>query len=111
MGSSDLHEVLVAMQGFIGLAVIAGGAILLAVGCDRRSRLVHRGLIVGLVLWGVWFAWLAWNGQHDSPPALAMGACVAYVVLVHGRQLRGILDGEPWWPPYSANPRSAGRSR
>lgn len=111
MDSSDVRLLLVGLQGLIGLCVVAGGALLLAMGCDRRSRFVHRLLVVGLVLWGTWFAWLAWQGHHDSPPALALGACVAFVVLAHGRQIRGILDGEPWWPPHSVNPRSTPAGR
>lgn len=106
MASLDLTMVLVALQGLLGVLIAAGGVLLLAMGTDRHSRLCHRVLVIGLVLWGTWFAWLAWQGHHDSPPAMAMAACVASVVLGHGRQIRGILDGEPWWPPHSVNPRS-----
>lgn len=106
MASVDVTVLLVALQGLLGVLIAAGGVVLLAMGTDRHSRFTHRVLVVGLVLWGVWFAWLAWQGRHDSPPALAMAACVAMVVLSNGRQIRGILDGEPWWPPHSVDPRA-----
>lgn len=106
MASFDLSMVLVVLQGLLGVLISAGGVVLLALGTDRHSRLWHRVLVIGLVLWGTWFAWLAWQGYHDSPPALAMAGCVAAVVLCHGRQIRGILDGEPWWPPHSVDPRA-----
>lgn len=105
---AELRELLAMVQFVIGLLIVAGGVILLAVGCDHRTRFTHRALVVGLVLWGAWFAWIGWQGHHDSPPALAMGACVACVVLCNGRQIRGILDGEPWWPPHSVDAESAG---
>lgn len=107
MEASDLRAVMVVLQVVIGLSIVVGGVILLAVGCDRRSRFIHRVLVVGLVIWGAWFAYIGWRGLHDSPPALAMGACVAFVVLCNGRQIRGILDGEPWWPPHSVDPASS----
>jgi hypothetical protein len=96
----NMHCLSVCVQGTLGVLIVAGGVVLLAMGSDGSSRIVHKCALVGLVSWGMWFAWLAWHGQPDSPPALAMAAAVAYVVVCNGRQLRGILDGELWWPKH-----------
>jgi hypothetical protein len=105
----NLECILVCAQGTVGILIVIGGVLLIAMGTDKESRLIHKLLLVGLVVWGAWFAWLALHGQHDSPAALALALCVAVVVLVNGRQIRGILDGEPWWPKHSPNPRKIGR--
>jgi drug/metabolite transporter (DMT)-like permease len=101
----SLYSVQVSLQAVIGLAIVVGGVMLLALGVDRHSRLCQRALVCGLVVWGAWFAYLALIGRPDSPPAQAMALCVAVVLLCHGRQIRGILDGEAWWPKYSPHRR------
>ena len=93
-----LSIALVCAQGAIGVMIILGGFLLLALGSDDTTPARVRYPIIGFVAWGVWFAYIGFTGRHDSPPALAFAFAVAVVVLRHGRQIRGILDGEEWWP-------------
>lgn len=99
---------LIVVQIAIGIAIVIGGAVLAHLGLDRRSRFIHRLQLTGLVAWGIWFIWEALDGRHDSPPALAFAALVAAVLLRNGRQIRGILDGEPWWPKHHPAPKTIG---
>ena len=104
--STHLIEIaLVCAQGVAALGVLAGGVILLFTAVDGYSPLRHRWPLMGMCLWAVWMLWGCAASRHDSPGAVAMTALVAFVVLRHGRQVRGILDGETWWPP---NARGAG---
>lgn len=93
-----LSVALVCAQGVIGLLIIFGAFLLLALGSDETTPARVRYPIIGLMAWGFWFAYIAASGRHDSPPALAFALAVAVVVLRYGRQIRGILDGEEWWP-------------
>ena len=99
-----LSGLLVVAQGAVGLSIILGALLLLVLGTDRDTPQVIRWPIIGLLCWGMWFTYIAFQGYHDSPPAVALALAVAVVVLKYGRQIRGILDGETWWP-------KAGRSR
>lgn len=104
MSHATLNTALIWLQCGLGVAIMLGGLALSAAGVDAMSRRLVRWAITGLVCWGAWFALHAYLGlPHDSMPALALAALVAYVLLVHGRQVRGILDGEDWWPPNAAN--------
>lgn len=106
-----LSALLVVAQGVVGLAVILGALLLLVLGTDRDTPQVVRWPIIGLLCWGIWFVYIAYEGYHDSPPAIAFALAVAVVVLKYGRQIRGILDGETWWPkagrPRKRKPRDS----
>ena len=109
MDSSDLRAAMVVLQVVIGLSIVAG-SVIPPRGCDRRSRCSScPGRGAGAV--GAWFAWIGWQGLHDSPPALAMGACVAFVVLPTGARFAASWMAS-LWPPRSVNPSSSsGRGR
>lgn len=102
---------LVILQALIGVVIVISGAMLIAMAVDRHSRFLHKAALTGLVIWGVWFVWEASRGRHDSPPALAFAGLVAFVVAKNGRQIRGILDGEPWWPPHAPQPKNVGKAK
>lgn len=93
-----LDVVLSCVQGLAALAVLSGALVLVFTAVDRSTSPRVRYPLIGLVLWSIWSLWLAANGQPDSPPGIAMTGLVAWVVLRHGRQIRGVLDGEDWWP-------------
>jgi len=96
-----MHTTLAAIQVATGLAIMLGGLVLSAAGVDSDSKRRTRWAIIGLVCWGAWLALRPLTGhEHDSLPGLAMSLLVAYVLLRYGRQLRGILHGETWWPPH-----------
>jgi hypothetical protein len=95
----DVSNYLPALQCVIGVLIALGGLLIQAAGADRRNSWVVHLITTGLVGWGVWFALLGFQGHADSLPGIAMGIAVAYVVVIRGRQVRGILDGEDWWPP------------
>lgn len=100
MSVAAIHQWLNVLQSALGLIIVLWGLVLLACGIDARSRASHRWGTVGLVCWGAWLALQSLAGRpHDSPPSLAMAGLVAYVLVRYGRQVRGILDGEAWWPP------------
>lgn len=101
----DLTLYLPFAQCVIGLAIVLGGLLIQAAGAGRDSPWMVHLLTAGLVGWGVWFAILGFQGRPDSPPAVAMSLAVAYVVVIRGRQVRGILAGEGWWPPNARKPR------
>lgn len=105
------YPILVYAQIAIGVVIVGFGAVLAAMAVDKHSRFMHKALLTGLVIWGVWFVWEGWEGRHDSPPALAFAALVAFVLVRNGRQIRGILDGEPWWPKHHPQPKTIGGSR
>lgn len=96
------------VQGAVSASVLVGALVLLFTGVDRASPAHIRWPMIGLVLWALWMLLASAAGRHDSPPAIAMTALVAYVLLRYGRQVRGILDGEQWWPPAR---RASGRMR
>lgn len=87
------------LQLAVGLSVMVGALALAISAVDGRSRLLNGLLVAGLLTWGGWFALLGLAGRPDSLPANAFALAVAYVVVVRGRQVRGILDGELWWHP------------
>lgn len=86
------------VQGLAALAVLIGSLVLVFTAVDRSSSARVRYPLIGLVLWSIWSLWLAANARPDSPPGIAMTLLVAWVLLRHGRQIRGVLDGEAWWP-------------
>lgn len=92
-----IETLLSAFQMLIGIIIVGASIVLVAVGCDRQTKRLHRVLLVGLTCWGVWFAWIGFNGYSDSIPSLAFASAVAYVLVFHGRQIRGIIEGETWW--------------
>lgn len=91
-------------QGGAALGVLCGALILLLTGVDRRTAARVRYPLIGLVLWSVWSLLLALDGRPDSPPGVAMTLLVSWVLLRHGRQVRGVLAGEDWWPGRRARP-------
>lgn len=93
-----LAPMMVVLQSLIGMMILLGSVLLLALGTDKKTKACIRLPIVGLLAWSAWYVYLAFNGHHDSPPGLAFAALVAWVLLRHGRQIRGIFDGETWWP-------------
>ena len=92
-----LSTVLICAQGMVGISIVAGTAVLVAMAIDKHSPWFHKAALTGLAVWGMWFTWLAFNNQPDSPPAIAFGTCLAYVLLRYGKQLSLFLDGEPWF--------------
>lgn len=98
-----LHALLLVAQGVASACTLAGGLILLVTAVDGMSSMRKRWPLIGLCLWSIWMLWAAAAvHHHDSPAAVAMTALVAFVLLRYGRQVRGILDGEGWWPPNAA---------
>jgi hypothetical protein len=93
-----LTIMLIALQALVGVMVMAGAFLLMVLGMDDETPWHIRWPVIGLMCWGYWFLHIAVRGGHDSPPAIAFGLAVAVVVLRFGRQVRGILDGEAWWP-------------
>jgi hypothetical protein len=89
---------LAVVQALIGAAIAFAGFLLLMIGMDKHTPWLTRGPVIGLVGWGMWFAALPLEGKHDSAAANALAGLVAFVLIRHGRQIRGILDGEAWWP-------------
>jgi len=86
------------LQALAALGVLCGSLILLLTSVDRYTPARVRYPMIGLVLWSVWSLLLASDGRHDSPPGIAMTLLVAWVLLRYGRQVRGVLAGESWWP-------------
>lgn len=100
MNAALLHTGLSWLQVGTGLIIMLGALALLAYGIDSSTRRLVRWAITGLVCWGAWFGLCPLQGHgHDSAPALALAGLVGYVLIRYGRQVRGILAGEEWWPP------------
>jgi hypothetical protein len=95
---SLLSNIMVISQVLIGLLIVKGAVMLLAFGVDSSTNAIQKCLVIGLLCWGTWFSYIGFIGEHDSPPALAFGAAVAFIVLKYGRQIRGLIEGEKWWP-------------
>lgn len=94
----SFYSFMILLQGSTGVAIVLSAVVLIAMGCDKTSPLLQKALLAGLCVWGVWFTWLAFNGQHDSVPAVALGACVAFVIIKNGKRIVGLLRGETWNP-------------
>lgn len=104
-----LHTALNGLQSGIGLAIMLGALALSALGVDARTPRLLRWAVTGLVCWGAWLGLQPLAGRgHDSAPALAIAGLVGYVLIRYGRQVRGILAGEAWWPPNAKEARQAG---
>lgn len=87
------------MQCLVGVAITLSAYVIAALGMDKKTHFMVRWPMAGLVGWGAWFALVPWTHHgHDSLAAIALGLLVAFVLIVYGRQVRGILDGEVWWP-------------
>lgn len=109
------------LQVVLGLVVTGYGWLLVATGMDRATSMSKRWPLYGLVIWASVFAMHpVVTGRTDSWSASAFVALVAYVLVRRGRQIRGILDGEQWWPPHARSgfllsvylrARSAGQRR
>lgn len=86
-------------QFVVGLTIAAGGALIAAGSMDEHTSRLRRWPVVGLVGWGAWFALVpVYAHRSDGLAAVAIAALVAWVLLVHGRAVRDIIDGAPWWP-------------
>lgn len=92
------------LQAVIGVAVMLSGLVILIAGVDGDTKRTTRWPLIGMVGWGAYFALSPWAAGPDSLPGLAFAALVAYVLVRHGRQVRGIIDGEDWWPPNARRP-------
>lgn len=93
------HNCMLVTQFVVGLMIAAGGALITAGVMDARTSRLRRWPVVGLVGWGVWFALVpVYARRSDGLAAVAIAALVAWVLLVHGRAVRDIIDGAPWWP-------------
>jgi hypothetical protein len=92
---------LACLQGILSALVLIGALLLLLLGSDHRTDWRIKAGVIGLALWAVWLLWSAAKGQPDSLAGNAMTALVATVLLAYGRQIRGILDGEQWWPKHT----------
>ena len=92
-----IEAILSAFQMMIGIVIVAASTVIVAMGCDHKTKAIHRLIMVGLTCWGVWFAWIGYSGYRDSIPAIAFACAIAYVLVFNGRQIRGIIDGEGWW--------------
>lgn len=102
MTAADIRDALCWLQMALGAAIVVGALLLLAAGTNAHTPLRVRWPLIGLTTWGAWLALVPAARGHDSPPSLALAALVVYVLLRYGRQVRGILEGDAWWPP-SAN--------
>lgn len=85
-------------QVVIGAVIALGGYLLLVFGVDKQTPAVRKWLISGLSVWGAWFAMTPFTADGpDSISAQALALLVASILVIHGRRIRGILDGEAWW--------------
>ena len=108
MNAALLHTALAWLQVGMGLSIMLGALALSASGIDSSTRHLVRWAVTGLVCWGAWFGLHPLGGHgHDSAPALALAGLVGYVLIRYGRQVRGILAGEDWWPPNAKAPASS----
>ena len=92
------------LQGTVAALVLVGVVLICAMGTDRHTSRLTKWPLYGLGMWATWLIVNAADGQPDSLAGNAMTALVATVLLVYGRQIRGILDGESWWPKHSGVP-------
>lgn len=88
----DLQTILAYVQAAIGIVIVANAVIMSALGMSNHSPLLHKILITGLGMWGVWFTYLGFSGDPDSPPSIAFGACIAFVLIRHSRQFLKFLS-------------------
>lgn len=85
-------------QVAIGLTICICGFLMLVFCVDGQSPAVRKWLVRGLSIWGAWFAMVPFTDHGpDSLAAQAIALLVASVLVLHGRRIRGILDGESWW--------------
>ena len=90
------------LQVVLGLVVTGYGWLLVATSVDRSTSMRNRWPLYGLVIWAaLWAMHPVVTGRTDSWSAAAFVGLVAYVLARRGRQIRGILDGEAWWPPHA----------
>lgn len=100
MSHFTISEIVALVQIGIGSIIAVAGLGIAVFGMDNKSHPIPRWGVIGLVCWGAWLAVVPLTGRsHDSLPAIAMSALVAYVLVRHGRHVVAILDGAMWWPP------------
>ena len=81
----------------LGLLIMVGGLGLGLAGVDARTSRGTQLALVGLVAWGAWWACLPCvTHRHDSLPALALGALVAWVLLCRHRVVLARFQGIAW---------------
>ena len=92
---------LVCLQGTVSLLVLVGVVLICAMGTDKHTPWMTKWPLYGLGMWATWLFANAAEGRPDSLAGNAMTTLVATVLLAYGRQIRGILDGEQWWPKHT----------
>jgi len=94
----SFYSIMIFLQGITGITIVCASVVLTAMGTDKQSPFIQKAILSGLAIWGIWFAWLAVHGQHDSVPAVALGATVAFLIIRNGKRIVGLLHGETWNP-------------
>lgn len=90
-----------ALQVVAGLTVAVGAWTILVFGCDHSTSKAARVAFTLILVAGAGLAIEPFivGGRPTSMAGAIIAAAVGVVLLRHGRQIRGILDGEDWWPP------------
>jgi hypothetical protein len=85
------------LQAVLGLLIMIGGLALGLAGVDDRTSCTRQFALVGLVAWAAWWACLPCvTRHHDSLPALAFGALVAWALLFRHRELLARWNSLAW---------------
>lgn len=93
LATDVLHAVLAGLQVGIGLVILLSSYLLSAAAVSQATRRLVRWPLVGMGAWATWFLLQPFAGAHDSPPALAFAALVAYVLTVHRRRVVAFIEG------------------
>ncbi|RZL07166.1 MAG: hypothetical protein EOP40_16285 [Rubrivivax sp.] len=73
----------IAAQVLVGLVILGAAVALAGSAVNRQTRLAVWAPLIGLQAWAAWFVLTPFSQGPDSPPAIALAALVAWVLIRH----------------------------
>jgi hypothetical protein len=70
-------------QVLVGLFILGAAVMLAASAVNRQTRPAVWAPLIGLQAWAAWFVLHPFSQGPDSPPAIALAALVAWVLIRH----------------------------
>lgn len=93
-----MNTVLAIIQFLCGSAIVFGVLPILIYSMDKNTPERIRLAFLSMIGFGTWFAIepLVYWAPTSSTPGLFFSLALCYALLRYGRQVRGVIEGDPW---------------